>query len=1054
MKLVRLLGALALTTLTVTVASAQSTGGLKIRVLDNSDKSEVIGAAVTLSNTQGLVGTSSVITDVEGSALFPVLRAGKGYIVTVIMDGYAGIRQDAVVVNGKISDVVIALAPEHVEKVVVTAERGTTVDLDSNETSTKFSSDFIQDLPVAGRFYQNVLSLAPGVQDPDGDGNPNVNGARERDFKTSVGGISNVDPLTGTFLNLVTSDSIEDLTVITAGAGAEFGRAQGGFAQIIQKQGSNDFEGVFGMLYASKLLDGNGATNIPESQIPDFYLYQPSLQVSGPIVKDKLWYRLSQEVIRREDPLVFATGGTIDTLGTRRFSTDNQLTWQVSNRNKLAFNFRADPLTQTNVGISAVQPSSSSEQLETGGPTYTLTWTAPYSPSLLVDTTVAYQDSELSFTPMVSGVPNQCVPSDYFLAGYQCFDVSSGNVSGSSFREWHDVRQRLTLKSDATYYKGRLWGANHQFKVGMIVENERYFRTLERNPNFVKSGGLSAGSTTPLTNYGVTASLEPFSQQRALGNTWGVYGEDILRPISNLSITLGVRIEQESINANGFIPLDPEGDSNALLAATEGWNYRLRLSRMYQTFVAYEDRLGATAAIRAQLPGATIVPGNYFGAQQSLWTRYRQPENINIDNLNVSPRLSIGWDPWNDGKTKFSVSAGRFYDKIFLGVVTTESEPVLATFLVSTRPDGSLDSNVNLEPAFGYSYVDRGLKTPYNDEYSFKAERTFLQENTISLTYIHRNFKDQLQDVNVNQVPGDWGRCFVALGPQDEPLTPSLGTGTYTDPYTGLVYEDTDPGVGDGVIDDCIGNIIELDAGDDGGSAPSGAAIRVQRPDSIADFYVLNPAWGDIFKIGNLNTSKYDGVTLEYVRRQYKNWQMEASYTWSKAYGDAEDFNLALGDDRSTLQDERGYLSFDRRHSVKVNATCLTPWGFRLGGSAQWESGLPYSILYRDTSASTTLPAYAEFGQTFTSVRTRYVTHQRNDQRNPSAWNFDAKITKEINLPKGMNLQLDANIFNLLNEDTYSVYNNFTKSGQQINGTNDATRRFGRTYQVGMRLAF
>jgi Ca-activated chloride channel family protein len=58
----------------------------------------------------------------------------------------------------------------------------------------------VADMSVAGRFYQNVLANAPGVLDPDDDGNPNVNGARERDFKTSVGGISNVDPLTGTWV--------------------------------------------------------------------------------------------------------------------------------------------------------------------------------------------------------------------------------------------------------------------------------------------------------------------------------------------------------------------------------------------------------------------------------------------------------------------------------------------------------------------------------------------------------------------------------------------------------------------------------------------------------------------------------------------------------------------------------------------------------------------------------------------------------------------------------------------------------------------------------------
>lgn len=1052
MKFVRLLGAVAFSMMAVTAASAQATGGLKIRVVDNADKSAVIGAAVTLSNTNKLVATSVILTDVDGVALFPVLRAGQGYVITIIMDGYAGIRQEAAVTNGTTKDVAIALAPEHVERVVVIGEK-MSVDIDQNQTSTRFSSDFIADLPVAGRFYQNVLALAPGVQDPDGDGNPNVNGARERDFKTQVGGISNVDPLTGTFLNLVTSDSIEDLTVITAGAGVEFSRAQGGFAQIIQKQGSNDFEGVAGMLYQSKALDGNGATNIPDNLLPDYYLYQPSLQVSGPIVKDKLWYRLSQEVIMREDALVLGAGGDVQTVGTRRYSTDDQLTWQVSNRNKIAFNFRADPLKQTNLGISAVVPESSTEQLKSGGPTYTMTWTAPYSPSLLVDTTVAYQDTKLEFLPTQRGVQNNCVPSNSGFADFQCFDTSQGVISGTSRRDWSDSRQRLTLKSDATYFKGRMWGANHQFKAGMVVENERYFRDLERRPTFLLARTFASGGAATV-NYNITASLDPVSHQRATGNTWGAYGEDVIRPISNLSITLGLRLEQESVSAPGFRPLDPQADSDAFVAAAAGLQPQQRVKLLQDSFPTYEDRLGARFVVAEQF---TCVPGQPclkfqngpFFAQQSNWTRYRQPDDINIHNTNFTRRLSVGWDPWNDGKTKFSVSAGRFYDKIFLAVLTSESEPVLANFDATDK-----SNDVVFEPSFSYSAVDRNLKTPYNDEYTFKAERTFWQENTISLTYIHRAFKRQLQDTDINQIPGDFGKCFKQQSGLEKSVVESPGVGPITDPFTGKVYEDTDPGYGDGLLDDCVGEKVEAtDSGGDPTLAPSAAPL-VNRPDGNADFYVLNPAWGNIFVIGNSNASKYDALTLEFVRRQYKNWQMQASYTYSKATGDAEDFNVALGDDRSTLQDEKGYLSFDRRHSVKVNATCLTPWGFRLGGAALWESGLPYSLLFRRASESTSLPLYEGFSQTFTSVRTRYITHQRNDQRNPSAWNFDVKAVKEINVSKGMNLQLTAEIFNLFNEDTYSVYNNQIKYGQQVNGTNDATREFGRTYQVGMRLAF
>jgi hypothetical protein len=121
-----------------------------------------------------------------------------------------------------------------------------------------------------------------------------------------------------------------------------------------------------------------------------------------------------------------------------------------------------------------------------------------------------------------------------------------------------------------------------------------------------------------------------------------------------------------------------------------------------------------------------------------------------------------------------------------------------------------------------------------------------------------------------------------------------------------------------------------------------------------------------------------------------------------------------------------------------------------------WQSGIPYSLVVRNQSPSEPLPSYNDAvpNKFFLSPRTRYPTLQRNDQRNGSAWNFDANLVKEISLPKGMNLQLQAKIFNLFGENTYIVYNTFTKLGEQVNGTDDATRRFGRQYEVGMRLAF
>ncbi|HJQ96828.1 MAG TPA: hypothetical protein VJ826_00875, partial [Candidatus Polarisedimenticolaceae bacterium] len=912
MRLGRLFGVALAFVISVTAASAQSTGGLRIRIIDNGDKSEVIGASVTLSNTNKFVATTTMLSNAKGEVLFPVLRAGSGYVIQVIMDGYAGVRQEAKVDIGAMKDVVIALAPEHVERVTVIGEK-TQVDLDNNDAATKFSADFIQDLPIAGRFYQNVLALAPGVQDADGDGNPNVNGARDRDFKTSVSGISNVDPLTGQFLNLVASDSIEEITVVTAGAGAEYGRAQGGFAQIIQKQGSNDFEGVFGMIYSSSKLDGNGATNISNSQLPDFYRYQPSLQVSGPIMKDKLWYRLSQEYIRLEEPLVLGSGGNVATTGTDRFSTADQITWQISNRNKMAFQFQADPVTTTNFGVSTLVPPASSQKRESGGPTYSVQWTAPYSPSLLVDTVLAYQDTKVNILPMEAGLSNNCLPGSALEDG-RCFRVATGQVSGSNAQTSRDNRQRLTLRSDATFYKGRMWGMSHQFKAGLIAENERYYRELLRTPSFALSSTLGDEGVRFLAT--TTMSVEPFSTQRAVGSNWGIYGEDIMRPLSNLSITVGARIEQEHVSSDGFTPFDPQQESQNYLDNIEGLNCSIGQCTViaHNSFIAYEDAFGSMQAIEAQLAnGVELRPSGDLISQLD-WTHFRTPDNIDITNTNIAPRLSVAWDPWNDGKTKFTVSAGRYYDKIFLQIPVNEIAPVLVTNEWDVNALYGGTPFLEYDPTFSFTVVDRNLKTPFQDEYSFAVEREIWEESSISFRYLHRNFKDQFQDININQTPGDYGRCQIQTAVTVPFIVDSPGTGEVIDVYTGRTYQDTDPGNGDGRLDDCSGRGVAGTA--DGGPIGGGTSnVTLQEADGFADLYVLNPAWQDIFKIGNYNSQKYDALIFEFVRRQYKNWQMEASYTWSQAFGQGEDFDLALGDDRSTLADEQGYQSYDVRHA-------------------------------------------------------------------------------------------------------------------------------------------
>ena len=1035
---------------------AAQTGAITVKVVDSSGQ-PLPAATVTISHATGYVAENSALTDARGVVEFPVLRAtgasGIGYRIAIAFPGFAAtVLTDVKVRVGESSVQTVKMSEEIVEQVKVTAESAPLIDLDRTSQTTKFSDEFISDLPVPGRMYQNVLTLAPGVQDADGDGNPNVHGSRDRDFKASVSGISNVDPLTGQQMSQVNPNSIEEMEVITAGAGVEFSRAQGGFANILQKQGSNEFEGVFELFWRTSKLDGDGGGPSNAVTDPEFDSIQPSIQVSGPIVKDKLWYRLSHEWISLETPQPTSRG--IAVVDDRRGIHSDLLTWQVSPRNKLGLQFSADPRSTDNFGISSFRPADAALHFEQASEVYQLTWTAPYSPKILINSRAAWQDLNTEVSPMARGQSNDCLTGPEFLESAQCFNADSGTFSGSFFQDISAHSQRLTVAGDATVFAGKFLGGSHQFQLGMSVENERFTRELDQRPAvrffLLGSNDQTEGEEGRPDQVGRVIgnfSAPQFTEVTARGITWGLYGEDQFKPAQNLTVTLGLRVDREEIRSDGYSPFDPEAQSrryDELVAG--GMQPAVAAQQSFSKFEAIRDFFHQLASTMGLDFDQLFQVSAGITRDSTNWAQTRFPENIQTDNTNFSPRLTLSWDPWSNGKTKLAATAGRYYNRIDLNVPLLELNPATTTVSFETVQTGfgfqfnGLDDSIN--PAVNIQTVDRDLRTPYNDEWTLQVEREIAQETSLKLTYVNRRFRDQLQDYDLNHVPGDYGRCalqqtlsqpsVVAVGPSDADYDPAIAPG-------------------DGVLDDCIGELEVRPPATEADTEP----LVLQRPDGTTDLYVQNPGWGDILLVGNVNQIDYEGYTLEVVRRQYRSWEMQASYTWSRAYGDGEDFNQVLGDDRSLVADEAGYQAYDQRHVVQVVSTTITPWGFRLGGSVSWESGLPYSVLQQSPAIDAVPPDYGTLDPGSPArVRTTYVTGQRNDQRNSAFWNVDVRVSRELRLGQSMNMQVSAEIFNLLNDATYQVFDPLTETGQQINGNNNSVFRFGRQWQLGMRLAF
>src|SRR6185503_15010829 len=206
----RLLPAVLLAT---TPALAQGTTAvIRGRVGDVSGAG-LSGVVVIIRSAAQPTGNVHLLTDVDGRYRSRPLPVAADYTLTVNRPGYAMVQLGPLDLEpGRVvvQDITLRTADESTETVVVEA-RGSTVDTESTKTSSTFNAELLSGLPLIGHDYQDVLTLAPGVTDTDGDGNPNVHGARDTGLQYRLDGGNITDPLTGGYGQNLNAEMIEEL---------------------------------------------------------------------------------------------------------------------------------------------------------------------------------------------------------------------------------------------------------------------------------------------------------------------------------------------------------------------------------------------------------------------------------------------------------------------------------------------------------------------------------------------------------------------------------------------------------------------------------------------------------------------------------------------------------------------------------------------------------------------------------------------------------------------------------------------------------------------------
>jgi hypothetical protein len=1024
--------------LSASTAALAAPGRLKVTVFTQSGKTKetIPGAQVALASKAGKLQPKASITDIDGISAFENLPPDD-YSVTISFPGYSTVTKDIKVGDGQSVELVITLLAEITEQVTVIGKEKT-VELDKGaESSTSISAETFADLPVAGREYQQVLTLAPGVQDSDGDGNPNIHGSRERDFKMDVDGVSNVDPLTGQFQGNINPDAIEEIQVVESGADASFGGAVGGFGRITTKTGGNQFEANFNLFFRNSIFDNDGAGG---GDPLDYQLFQPSVYFSGPLVKDHLWYMLSQEYLDASFPIQVIGGESYVQKQTRMIPL-YQLTWQVSPKNRLQLQYRSDPFTIEPSNVDSITPIETGSIVEGGGPTYTLRWTAPYSPTFFFEALVGYSNVGFDIYPYDPNAINTCgIPS---LENLYCTDLRTQRRSGPFFADYTDDRERWTYKLDAEQFVQEWLGGSHRVKAGFAYEMSTFGRTQIQDDvisinRLASSGDIQdPGLSRPSYIIDYTQFYPRDSTATADGDYYALYLSDTYDPLPNLSVTLGARYSREEIESTGYVTINAErqratyqeaiqncirGGDNAIYCAQIN-AYLLTFSPLDNPDLYPSCESSPNIQICGLLSGLPADERNY-----------RQPEALSVVNNNISPRVSASWDPANDGKTKFSGSWGRFYGDTFLLPFVSENGPDRTVRPIILDQNGE-PYGATLGSGFAITQMSRDIRSQKNDEWTLAVEREIAPETTAKLRYVDRKYVDLFQDVDSNHRPVYW-----------KDLTPQTLQRLRVDPANCRRI---------GKFADCTG-----------GLAVSNGRL-VTTFDGVADLELYSPAFANVYDIDNNNYAKYKAIILEIERRFFQNWEARMSYTWSQSYGQAEDFAQGLGDDPTTLDDEEGPLSTDQRHVVKFNGRVFVPYwgGFRLGSSISYETGLPYSLIQQRTVLDFPTDLTGGVGPNpvivyYSTPRTVYPTGQRNSFRNSPFWDLNVNFQKEFPIGSTTTtFQLD--IFNLLNDNTQEiqalvlteVQDNVTNVTRNVR-TPIATRRFGRQFQVAFKVNF
>ncbi|HUJ20998.1 MAG TPA: carboxypeptidase regulatory-like domain-containing protein [Bryobacteraceae bacterium] len=806
----------------------RNTAGLYGRVTDQQNAS-VPGAEITLLHVEtGIARTAQ--SNEAGDFEFPAIPVGA-YNLTVRKQGFSTVEQKDIVLQ--VNDnrrVDVALAIGEVTTTVNVEAAAAAVDTSSATLKDTVDSRRVVDLPLNGRNLADLAFLVPGVQSASGvnggsgDGAKapvstryfSVNGSRQNTLKYTLDGGDNEDTLQNTGMPFPFPDAVQEFSVETSNAAAEFGRASGGSVNIVTKSGTNSYHGDAFWFVRNTAFDANNFFSHSPDQLKR---NQGGFTAGGPVIKNRLFLfgGYQRTWLRQQSgsgealsvPAAFRTGDFSSLLGgpnqvvitdptTGQPYSGNQIPqsqlspaaqnllkyapvpgpdglvhysypsegdteewivrgdYRINSRNNASVRLYRN--VDTRPAVMLANNIFSNQRGVTGtAENGTVAETFTPSPNLVIDTHFTANrfggDRVNAFPGSMQSLGVDINPSSNEIA---VGITGTSNINLSTARAAVFARSNFELVHSWQWVKGR-----HSLVWGADIENSRYneYNTFLGSGSFQFNGRWTGFDQADF----MIGQMSDFQQGNGeiefkRYHYFGFYGGDTFRVTPRLTLNFGLRYE----------PYFPMTDLND------------RIVEFSQQ--AYAAGYTSQRYVNA-LPGL-LFPGDSFGG-------HTVPRSGSDGTLRaVTPRAGFAWDVLGDGKTSLRGGYGIYYDTPEMFQLNNMNDQAPFSFTVEFL-NGSFDhpyagrTQYNIFPFSGDFSKDSPFPIPdsavtlqrkqpraYSQNWNLTVEHQFRQDWTLRASYVGTKGTHLWADYDANAPVYDYSQSLTYNQQNYDPRRP------------------------------------------------------------------------------------------------------------------------------------------------------------------------------------------------------------------------------------------------------------------------------------------